>query len=101
MIFVAGTMTMNPAVLVDFQRDLAAMAGKVRAERGCRHWSLLVEEPASGLVNVLEQWDDDEALLTHLKQPWILEFLGRYAQHMQGSTLRVYDIAGDRPLPGF
>jgi quinol monooxygenase YgiN len=99
-IFVAGTMYLNTAVLEDFERDVAAMLGKVKGEKGCLHYSLLVEDASSGLVNVLEQWEDDEALVTHLAQPWIVTFFNRYSGHMRSHTLKIYDIAGSRPLPG-
>ena len=87
MIFVAGTMTMNPAIIEDFKRDVAVMRPKVLAEAGCHHYSLLVEDAASGLVNVFEQWDDDAALGVHLKQPWIADFFAAYGGHMQASTV--------------
>lgn len=100
MIFVAGTMTMDPAVIGDFQREVAAMLGRVRAEKGCHHYSLLVEDARAGLVNVLERWDDDAALAVHLGQPWITEFFSRFGPAMRSHTVEVYDIAGARPLPG-
>ena len=65
MIFVAGTMTMNPEIIDDFKAEVAAMVDKVRAEDGCLHYSLLVEDADKGLVNVLEKWRDDDALLVH------------------------------------
>jgi len=99
-IFVAGTLTMDPTCLETFQRDVLAVVGKVRSETGCEHYSLLVEDAASGSVNVLEQWTDDAALAAHLKQPWIVDFFARYVGHMRASTVRVFDIAGSRPLPG-
>jgi quinol monooxygenase YgiN len=100
MIFVAGTMTLNPSVLGDFQRDLAAMLAQVKGEQGCRHYSLLVEDASSGVVNVHEVWDDDAALTTHLAQPWIATFYNRYSGHMRSHTLKIYDVAGTRSLPG-
>lgn len=99
MIFIAGTMTINPAVIEDFQKDIAAMLNNVRAEDGCHHYSLLVEDAASGLVNVLEMWENDDALAVHFQQPWIVAFFAKYSSQMQGSTLQIYDIAGARPLP--
>jgi quinol monooxygenase YgiN len=99
MIFVAGTMNMNPAIINDFQRDVAAMRPKVLTEAGCRHYSLLIEDAATGLVNVMEQWDDENALIVHLKQPWITEFFAIYGGHLQASTVRVCEIAAERPLP--
>ena len=100
MIFVAGTMNMNPAIIGEFVRDVAAMRPKVLVEPGCGHYSLLVEDEATGLVNVLEQWDDDDSLKLHLGMPWIVEFFTKYVGHMQASTVQVFDIAGARPLPG-
>ncbi|HVO48828.1 MAG TPA: antibiotic biosynthesis monooxygenase family protein [Steroidobacteraceae bacterium] len=100
MIFVAGTLSIDPGVVRDFQNDVSAMLAKVRAERGCRHYSLLVEDAQSGLINVLEKWDNDAALVAHLGQPWIVEFFTRYIGHVRESTVKVFDIAGERPLPG-
>jgi quinol monooxygenase YgiN len=100
MIFVAGTMTFDPAHLPNFQRDVAAMIETVRAEAGCHHYSLLVEDADVGIVNVLEQWTDDAALLVHLKQPWIQEFFGRHGGHLKASTVQIFDISGVRHLPG-
>jgi quinol monooxygenase YgiN len=99
MIFVAGTLTVKPAVLGDFQKDVAAMAGRVRREAGCHHYSLLPEDEKSGLVNVLEQWTDDAALAVHLKQPWIVEFFNKYVGHLLAVNVKVYDISGERELP--
>lgn len=101
MIFVAGTMNMNPAIIEDFERDVAEMRPKVLTEKGCHHYSLLVEDAPTGLVNVLELWDDDDALKVHLGMPWIATFFAKYGGQMQASTVQIYDIAGSpRPLPG-
>jgi quinol monooxygenase YgiN len=101
MIFVAGTMNMNPAIIDNFVHDVAAMRPKVLGEAGCHHYSLLVEDPATGLVNVMETWEDDAALGVHFTMPWIAEFFAKYAPEMQASTVQIYDIAGaPRPLPG-
>ena len=99
MIFVAGTLTVKPAVLAGFQQDVAAMVGRVRQEQGCHHYSLLAEDVESGLVNVLEQWSDDAALAVHLKQPWVVDFFNKYAGHLLAMNLKVYDISGERGLP--
>jgi quinol monooxygenase YgiN len=100
MIFVQGTMNMEPSCIADFERDVAAMVGKVKAEDGCLFYSLLVEDPATGLVNVVEQWRDDDALGVHFTMPWIGEFFAKYGPKMQASTVQIFDIAGEpRPLP--
>lgn len=100
MIFVQGTMNMDPACIADFKADVAAMLSDVRAEDGCLHYSLLVEDDATGLVQVLEQWRDDDALKVHFTMPWIGSFFAKYGPKMQASTVQIFDIAGDpRPLP--
>jgi quinol monooxygenase YgiN len=59
-----------------------------------------VEDALTGLVNVMEIWDDDAALKAHFKTPWIIEFFGNYGPQMVATTVQVYDIAGTpRPLP--
>ena len=100
MIFVAGDMTINPAVVDDFVRDVAAMRPKVLTEPGCIHYSLLVQDKAAGLINVHEVWTDDDALKVHFTMPWIGEFFTKYVGHIQKTSVEVYDIAGaPRPLP--
>lgn len=60
MIFVAGTLTIDPSAVDAFLADVAAMRPKVLEEAGCYHYSLLAEDRAGGVINVLEQWEDDE-----------------------------------------
>lgn len=100
MIFVQGTMNMEPNCIPDFVKDVASMREKVLCEDGCLFYSLLVEDAETGLVNVVEQWRDDDALLKHFTMPWIGDFMGRYGNKMMASTVQIYDISGDaRPLP--
>lgn len=99
MIFVAGTLTIDPSQLADFEREVAAMRPKVLEEAGCRHYSLLTEDRAGGVINVLEAWDDDEALAVHLKQPWIETFYARFSPHIQALNAKIYDISGSREIP--
>lgn len=100
MIFVAGVMTINPAVIKDFEQDVAAMRPKVLEEEGCHHYSLLVEDGAAGTVNVHEVWEDDDALKVHFGMPWIAAFFAKYVGHMTASTVQIYDVVGPpRPLP--
>jgi len=99
MIFVAGTLAMDAQHALEFDRDVKAMVKKVRAEKGCRHYSLTIDDAEAGIVNVHEQWDDDAALIEHLKQPWIVSFFTKHAPKMKAMNVMVYDIAGVRPLP--
>jgi quinol monooxygenase YgiN len=100
MIFVQGTMNMQPDCIPDFVADVAAMRDKVVAEDGCSFYSLLIEDAATGLVNVIEQWRDDDALMVHFTKPWIAEFFAKFSPKMLASTVQIFDVAGNaRPLP--
>lgn len=99
MIFVAGTLTIDPAEIPAFRQAMADMRPKVLEEAGCRHYSLLVEDEAGGVINVLEAWDDDAALEVHLKQPWIETFYARFSPHIVSLDAKIYDIAGSREIP--
>ena len=91
---------MNPAIIDDFEKRVADMVEDVRAEDGCLHYSLLVEDKATGKVNVMEMWRDDDALAIHFTQPWIAAFFETFGGEMLDSTVQIYDISGSRPLPG-
>mgnify|MGYP003543090356 CR=1 FL=1 len=100
MIFVQGTMHMAPDCLDEFRADVAAMLDKVKAEDGCNFYSLVIEDEATGLVNVVEQWRDDAALHVHFTMPWSAEFFAKYSPKMLASTVQIFDISGEpRPLP--
>jgi quinol monooxygenase YgiN len=100
MIFVAGTLTMDSKNVEEFDRDVKTMLKKVRAEDGCLHYSLLVEDAGAGVVNVVERWESDAALANHLKQPWIVTFFNKHGPRMTGMDVHIYDIAGGpRALP--
>jgi quinol monooxygenase YgiN len=99
MIFVAGTITIDPTVVADFQEDVAAMRPKVLQEQGCRHYSLLAEDAAGGVMNVLEMWNSEEDLKIHLKQPWIVQFFNKYVGSIKDMTAQVYDSGEGRAIP--
>lgn len=101
MIFVQGTMNMDPDCLDEFRADVAAMIDRVKSEDGCHFYSLVVEDEATGLVNVVEQWRDDAALMVHFTMPWIGAFFAKFSPKMLASTVQIWDVAGEpRPLPG-
>jgi quinol monooxygenase YgiN len=99
MIILAGTLTLDPAEIPAFRDALAAMRPTVLTERGCHHYSLLVEDEPGGVVNVCEIWEDDAALAEHLAQPWIAAFFQRFKPHIRALDAKLHDVAGVRDLP--
>ena len=98
MIIVAGTMRLDPADIPAFHVAVRALGREVRLEDGCLHYSLLPEDPDLGTVNVTEMWRDDEALRVHLAQPWITAFLQQFGAKAKEMDIKIYDVAGVRPL---
>jgi len=99
MIIVAGTISVEPAQASAFEQAVKTMIEGVRTEDGCLHYSLLLEDRAAGLVNVLEMWRDEAALRVHLKLPVIVNFFNRFSPHIRGMTVQVYDALNARPVP--
>ena len=98
MIILAGTMTFDPADIAGFSQAVRNMAGEVRAEDGCIHYSLLVEDAAVGVVNVSEIWRDDAALHAHLAQPWTTSFFAQFGSRAKDISVLIYDVSGTRRL---
>ncbi len=98
MIIIAGTMTFDPAAIAPLEQAVKAMVGTVRAEDGCHHYSLLPEDPAAGLVNVLEIWRDEPALRVHLAQPWTAAFLAQFGPKLQNMNVNIHEVATTHPL---
>ncbi len=98
MIIMAGTMTFEPADIPGFTAAVADMIAQIRAEDGCNHYSLLVEDAAAGLINVTEIWRDDAALHAHLAQPWTVSFFARFGPKARTIDLLIYDVSGTRAL---
>ncbi len=99
MIIVAGTLTLQPEQVGAFETAVAAMVDDVRKEDGCLHYSLLVENRAAGVINVLEMWESEDHLKTHLKLDMITDFFNRFSPHLTGMTVQVYDAANARAVP--
>ena len=98
MIIVAGTIRLDPADISAFHAAVRDMAGQVRAEDGCLHYSLLPEDPELGTINVTEMWRDEPALRVHLGQPWITAFMQRFGSIAKEMNINIYDVASVRPL---
>ncbi len=90
---------MNPSIIDEFETRVAEMQEQVRAENGCLHYSLLVEDKATGKVNVMEIWEDDDALGVHFTQPWIGAFLNDLAQKCWTQLFKFMILAAHAHYP--
>lgn len=96
MIIIAGYLTIDPQRLTEFEDAIAAVAGTIRAEDGCHHYSVLAEDRSKGLVNLTEVWRDKAALDIHLAQPWVKDLLARIGPLIRSMDAPAYDAV---PIP--
>lgn len=98
MIIIAGTVKLSPADAQNFVDKMAEISSRVIQNDDCLHYSFLIQNKATALVNVLEMWASQDALDRHLQQPWIQEVGATFLSIIESSTCQIYDIAGVRPL---
>jgi quinol monooxygenase YgiN len=101
-IIVAGALEVDPD-----QRD-AFLAGRLdgmrasRAEPGCIEYTLSADPLQPGRVVLLERWESQESLNTHLSALRADSSGDSGAAPeipVKSASIMVYDIAGERPLP--
>lgn len=68
-------------------------------ESDCLSYSIAVESEALGVVTIVERWRSEAALLAYLATPAMREFHDRLQPALVSLDARIYDVAGERPLP--
>jgi quinol monooxygenase YgiN len=109
MIHVIASVTLRPGTKSHFIRELSAVLGKIRAERGCIQYELL-EDLRLGLprevdvrpdvVTVLERWSDVQALHVHLSADHMVEYRSRTTTFVESVQLRILKSCADSSAPG-
>lgn len=98
MLIVAGTITIEPTRVLEFEEAIAALIDEVRHEDGCLHYSVLVENRTTGLFNITEIWRDEDAFRTHWEQPITVANNKKFESNLLGMTLKIYDVSGVRSM---
>jgi quinol monooxygenase YgiN len=68
-------------------------------ESGCLSYSIAVETEDEDVVTIVERWASEAALLDYLATPAMLEFHDAMQAALITLDARIYDVAGERPLP--
>jgi quinol monooxygenase YgiN len=100
MFVIAGILVVAPDYIQLMQEMIDELVPVTRARDGCLHYSILFEDRAGGVVNVLEIWRDDAALAKHMAEPRTQKYFVQLGPQLIKNTCIIYDVAGTRPLFG-
>ena len=68
-------------------------------ESDCLSYSIAFESEAAGVVTIVERWRSEAALLDYLATPAMRDFHDALQPALISLDARIYDVAGERPLP--
>jgi quinol monooxygenase YgiN len=98
-VVVAGTFRVPPSELDALRPHAVAVMRATRAEDGCAAYSYAEDIDEPGLIHVFEQWRDQAALDAHFQTPHMAAWREiRAAHQFTDRNLKVYEIAGERPI---
>lgn len=99
MILVAGSFVVGEGSMAALLPVLQSQMAITRAEPGCIEYGFSADLSHPRRIVILERWESQEALSTHLAQPHMAPFLAALQQAGATEvTLRAYDTDGGRPL---
>ena len=90
-----------PDGAVERARDaLGAMEAATRQEPGCLAYAFSVDVTDPSTLRIFERWESIDALRSHFATPHMATF-GRAIADIRptGMDVKVYDVAGELPLP--
>jgi quinol monooxygenase YgiN len=68
-------------------------------ETDCLSYSIAVESEAAGVMIIVERWRSEAALRDYLATPAMRDFHEALQPVLISLDARIYDAAGERPLP--
>lgn len=96
MIIVAGHIRTESALVVELADTLRALVATTLREDGCLAYHFAVDDADEGTVLVYERWRDEAALATHLAQPAVAALLCGWAERIDVSGVRKFDVSAER-----
>ena len=99
MIILIARCEIDPAALPALKPLLDRTMRLTWEESDCLSYSIAVESEAAGVVTIVERWRSEAALTDYLATPAMLEFHDALQPALVSLDARIYDVAGERPLP--
>lgn len=97
MLIVTGYVQVEPTELVQFCNEFSALATATRRRSGTLSYSAAVDDPQDGRLLVVERWEDQASLSTHLEAADTVAFVERWRGRMVGN-IEKYDACNKRGL---
>ena len=99
MIILIARCEIDPAALPALKPLLDRTMRLTWDESDCLSYSIAVESEAAGVVTIVERWRSEAALRDYLATPAMLDFHDALQPALISLDARIYDVAGERPLP--
>lgn len=99
MIIFIARCEVDPAALPRLRPMIDRTMRMTWEESGCLSYSIAVESEADGVVIIVERWASETALLDYLATPAMIEFHDAMQPAIISLDARIYDAAGERPMP--
>jgi quinol monooxygenase YgiN len=98
MLIVTGTITVDPGQMDEVMSAARDAMRASRAESGCVAYTFSPDPLEPGVLNVLECWNDQHALSTHLSSAHIATFLERIGPALTGMDVLKHQVASSGPV---
>lgn len=99
MIIIAGKISLDPAKKAEATEAAIEMMHATHAEDGNVEYAFTWDLIEDGVLRVIEQWESQEALDRHFKEPHMATFTGRIgACGMTGMEVTKHEISRSGPV---
>ena len=99
MIVVAGYLTIDPAKRAEAEAAIAALVPVTQAEDGCIDYRYSADLGEPNRINILEQWESEEAMTVHMGQAHFADFMAAIGPCIGGDVEVVrHDVATSTKL---
>lgn len=98
MIIVIARAEVEPGHLPRVRDALGVLSRATWEESGCLSHSTAIESEETGVIIIVERWDDGTSMATHLASPHLATFKAAVDGAMRTIDAKVYDVTGEREL---
>lgn len=100
MLVVLGVITVQPDAIAGVKDAICNMETETLKEPGCDSYAFSVSLSDPGVIHIAERWQSMDDLAAHFQTPHMAAFNAALGPvEILGMDVKVYDIAGELPLP--
>ena len=101
MLVIAGTLSIDPANRDQAIAAAIEMMAETHKEAGCISYTFSADLSDAGGFRIFEEWESQQALDTHFKQPHMAHFQAQMGNFgVREMKIQRYEIASVGPLGG-